>query len=273
MDALFFGLLVIGGSTAVSVLGLLAVRKFVPVDTLEPLHDVAGNMLAIIGTMYALVLALVVVDAMSNMYDARMNSEMEANGLADVARCASAMPAPHNINIVHACYRYAAVVVRDEWPSLEKGEPAASAWRAFDAIWDSVVAVEPETERAKTMYAQMVQELSGVSDSRRSRIVTSRHGLSQLLWVVLVFGGVVTIASTYFFGLKNLRAQVFMTALVAITLSLNVYLVLAFGYPFKGVLRVKPEGFQLDLSRWEQRLKKLNIEPPTVDPPVTDGAP
>jgi hypothetical protein len=67
------------------------------------------------------------------------------------------------------------------------------------------------------------------------------------MWLVLIVGGVFTIIFTYFFGVEKIRVQALMTLLVAMTLSLNVYLVFVFGNPMSTDLGVKPGPFQLDL--------------------------
>ncbi|MCB9467345.1 MAG: hypothetical protein H6677_03640 [Candidatus Obscuribacterales bacterium] len=48
-----------------------------------------------------------------------------------------------------------------------------------------------------------------------------------------------------------MKAQIFMTSLVALTLSLNIYLWSIYNNPFYGLLRVEPEAFNMDLEHFE----------------------
>jgi len=68
---------------------------------------------------------------------------------------------------------------------------------------------------------------------------------------VLITGGVFTVIFTYFFGVADTRIQALMTMLVAVTLSLNVYLVYVFGNPMSTDFGIKPGPFQLDLLIFE----------------------
>ena len=52
---------------------------------------------------------------------------------------------------------------------------------------------------------------------------------------------------TYFRVLDDLRIQVALTAMVAVLIALNIFLILMFGYPFSGDLRVGPDSFHVAL--------------------------
>jgi hypothetical protein len=82
-------------------------------------------------------------------------------------------------------------------------------------------------------------------NSRRTRTITAGHGVPPLEWLVLIVGGAITVSFTYFFKLDHLMIQVCMTAMVAIMIALCLYLVLMFGYPYSGDLKIDPAGFQV----------------------------
>src|SRR5437764_685782 len=82
-------------------------------------------------------------------------------------------------------------------------------------------------------------------NNRRTRTVTAAQGVPALEWVVLIIGGAVTISFTYFFKLEHLKIQMVMTAMVAMIIALSLYLVLMFGYPYSGELKVDNAGFRV----------------------------
>lgn len=43
------------------------------------------------------------------------------------------------------------------------------------------------------------------------------------MWVVLISGGLFAVLFTYFFAVTQVRAQILMTALVSLTLALNLF--------------------------------------------------
>ena len=123
--------------------------------------------------------------------------------------------------------------------------------KAIDRMWYEVISFEPQTVREKFVYPELLVAAKSMNDCRRSRLVTSRSRVSPILWVVLVTGAASTIVFTYTFGIKSLRAQIFMTALVALTLSLNLYLWAIYSNPFYGLLRVAPEAFKMDMEHFQ----------------------
>ena len=84
MNTSLQALLVIVFSCVLSVGGMLVVRRRVPYETLASYHEVAGYLLSIIGTLYAVLLGFVVVDAMTKVQEARITVEQEANAVANV---------------------------------------------------------------------------------------------------------------------------------------------------------------------------------------------
>ena len=65
---------------------------------------------------------------------------------------------------------------------------------------------------------------------------------------VSLLGGIVTVGLTYVFVFDDLRIQVTLTAMVALLIALNIFLILMFGYPFSGDLSVAPESFRVVLA-------------------------
>jgi hypothetical protein len=77
----------------VSLLGLALVRRKVPISELAEHTDVAGYVYAVIGVIYAVVLALVVIAAWEEYRDARQATANEASAVLNLARAANGWPA------------------------------------------------------------------------------------------------------------------------------------------------------------------------------------
>jgi hypothetical protein len=58
---------------------------------------------------------------------------------------------------------------------------------------------------------------------------------------------------------NSVRAQALMTAGMAGILALNIFVIAAIDYPFRGVVRVKPEAFQLVLERFEHTARQSAV--------------
>ena len=259
MNSILLGTILIGGSTLLSVGGMFLVRKFVHLEKLQSYHEVGGYLLSVLGTLYAVVLGFVVVNASQDMETARLNVEKEANAVADVYRLAEGFPASSRTEIQFACEKYVHIVIDSEWKQMNQQEPNAECWQQVDRLWTSIRNCEPSTESQKAFYQQMLSAMDEFGDCRRERLLTANNKCSPVLWAVLIVGGLSTTVFTYFFGIDSIKAQALMTVLVSLTLSLNILLVALYSSPFMGDFSVKPIAFEMDLTMFrsldEQRTK------------------
>lgn len=253
-DSYIGGFMIITASTAVAVFGQLLVRQYVENHKLKECHDVSGQFLAVIGTMYAVLLGLIVVDAMSKFQDATRTVEQEANSLADIFLLSERMPPQHRDRIQNFCIQYANQVVDEEWKTMDEGKVYLPARRTAIGLMKAAMDYEPVKESEKAVYPIMVQEVCQLWDNRRARTNMATNGMPWIEWVVLIVGGVITLVFTYFFYVESITLQVMMTAMVTVIIGLNLFLVLLFGYPFSGDLIVKPEAFKLDQLIFEDKI-------------------
>lgn len=253
-DSYVFGSLLIFSVSLLSVIGLLLVRKYFDLEKLRSCHEVGGYLLSVVGTMYAVLLGLIVVDAMTKFQTARDVVEQEANSLADVFLLANSFPEEkcHKVRVI--CNDYVKEVLSDEWPAMADGRISMKARKAIVLLMKEVMTFEPVSENQKAIYPITVQEACQVWDYRRARTNMAQHGIPAVEWIVLIVGAIVTIVFTYFFGLTDAKAQMAMTAMVSLLISLNMYLVILFGAPFSGDLQVSPDAFRVDKLIFDNQL-------------------
>ncbi len=251
MPLWLLGVLMVGGPVAISIFGLWLVRRMVSPQSLREHHDVAGFILAIVGVIYAVLLAFVVIIVWEEFEDAKIVAEKEANALVDIYRMAPGLTPEARIRVRGEARTYAKSVVKNEWPSMANGKADDGTARTLDQLWRAFTQLNPRTARESALYDQSISRLTDVSDNRRLRLLASRNGLPGPLWMALVFGGVATILFTYFFGLEKFPNQAGMTALLAATIGLVLFIISALNYPFTGDLRVPPEAMQSVLERFD----------------------
>jgi hypothetical protein len=245
LDSYLSGFFLIGASTLVSIIGLLVVRRLLHSKNLISSHDVGGYLLSVVGTMYAVILGLIVVDAMGKFQEARQTTERESNALADLILLSNQLPPEQRTRVQTLALAYIDRVLEDEWPILDYGRFAPSARHAAIDLINCVSGFDPKTNKEQEIYAAEVEALCEFWNCRRTRINTAAHGLPALEWFVLIVGGVITISFTYFFKLEHLQIQIIMTVMVASMIALCLYLVLMFGYPYSGELKVDPSNFRV----------------------------
>lgn len=254
LDSYLGGFVVVFLSTLVSVAGLLITRKLIDFNKLRASHEVGGYLLSVVGTLYAVLLGLVVVDAMQKFQVARDVTEREANCLADVFILASGFPEPKRSQIKTLSVKYGELVVNEEWKTMKSNRHCPEARRTAVRLMQEVIAFEPKSEGEKAIYPLAVDNACQIWQNRRTRTNMAFAGIPTVEWVTLFAGAIITIFFTYFFGLENLPLQIIMTAMVSILISLNMFLVLLYGYPFSGELCINPDAFMITRSIFDNRV-------------------
>jgi hypothetical protein len=244
-------LVFIVGSVVLALFGVVHVRKRVPLEVQMEQNEVAGFFIAVLGVVYGVLLAFAVILVWEQYGDAKAIAEREANSLGDIYSLAAGLPEPRRSQIHQEVRAYARVVIDEEWAIMSSRRESAEAWRRIDALWSLARDFEPGGSREQTLQAQLLSDLDEMNDDRRMRLLAARDGVPGLIWTVLIGGGVMTVLFTYFFGLKNLRAQLAMTALYVASIGFVLFLVAAIDYPYTGVVSIKPEALELVLQRVE----------------------
>jgi hypothetical protein len=226
-----------------AVVGLVLVQRLVPSGLREEHNDVAGFIYAVVGVMYAVLLAFVVIAVRQDYETAKGTVEGEANELAGVYFLADRLPDPERERVQGLARSYARVVVEEEWPLMERGETSSRATSALRELRVSLQDIDASTSAGQVLYDQALTRMHQVSDARRLRLLETTEGLPVVLWVVLVGGGVVTVCFTYLFGIKNNVAHALMVAALTLLICGILFTIGALEYPFSGYSRVQPHAF------------------------------
>src|SRR5215208_4379870 len=239
------GLLIVAVATVVAVGGLVLVQGLVSTERRKQHNDVAGFIYAVLGVSYAVLLGLMLIAVWEQWNAAQDVASDEANELAGIFYFVHALPQPEGRHIQELARSYAQVVVEEEWPLMAQGRSSPEAWATLDELRGTILGLDPPTGAQQVRYDQVLEQLHSLGDARRER------GLAAILWVVLIGGGVITIAFTYLFGLDNTVVHTLMVAALAMILSLSLFTVAALDYPFKGDVRIHPAAFEQVLERFQ----------------------
>ena len=246
------GLMIVALATVVAVGGLVLVQSLVSTERRKQHNDVAGFIYAVLGVSYAVLLGLMLIAVWEQWNAAQDVASDEANQLAGIFWFAHALPQPEGRHIQELARSYAQVVVEEEWPLMAQGKSSPKAWATLDELRGTILGLDPPTGAQQVRYNQVLEQLHDLGDARRERLLAASEGLATILWVVLIGGGVITIAFTYLFGLNNTVVHTLMVAALAMILSLSLFTVAALDYPFKGDVRIHPAAFEQVLERFQE---------------------
>jgi hypothetical protein len=253
---ILFGVLVVIGVCLAALAGLELVQRLVPSETRQQHNDVAGFLYAVVGVVYAVLLALLVIAVWEQYQRALETVESEADTVADIAWLASRLPEPERYQLQEDARSYAQEVVDTEWPLMEQGgiegeRGTPEAWNLIDDMRATLQGFEPSTAAEQNLHAEGLDQIDRLGDDRRMRFVAAEEGIPGVLWAVLVFGAVVAVGFTYLFGLQNSWAHRLMVMALTAVIALVLFTIGVMEYPFSGGARVDPGAFELILERFE----------------------
>ena len=236
--------IIVGGSIALSLLVLWLVRAAVSHERLTPHNEVSGFVYAVIGVVYAVILGFAVISVWEQYRDAEANAHTEASALGNLYRIGGGLPDPSRQELRQSVLGYAASVVNEEWPAMERGAPPSThAAAQLDAIWEAIYGIEVSTQKEEGLYTAALEQMSALSHSRRQRIEDTDSGILGIMWFVMIGGAVLTVLFPCLFGVENALVHALIIGTLAATLGLLLVLAYDLNHPFRGDVRILPDGF------------------------------
>jgi ABC-type branched-subunit amino acid transport system permease subunit len=246
--------LVTVGAVAASSAGVLLVRKYVDGQLLRDHHEATDPMMACVGTLFAILLGFMVANAMTRFEEARLNVQEEAGATGDIFRLSRSLPPPTNMMIMTDCVNYFDEVSDQEFKLMEAGNMSDKCWQIYSDLWQHCTKYEPKTQGQSNLHQGLVEAMTKLGECRRARNAQISYRLPAVLWTVVYAGAVAIVLFTFFFGVRNLRLQLFMTSIVTIILVLNIYLLGAFDSPFSGEVKVSAVPFEVNRTLFHKAL-------------------
>ena len=234
-------LLIVGGFTAITLFFGWIIGKITPHDARLEHNDLAGFILAVIGVVYAVLLAFVAIGVWERFQASEERAYQEAGALAMVYRDAESFPQAHQIR--SALTDYTKTVIDDEWAKMANGGESDEADRELETIDREVRSIASSTPSKQNIQNQMLAAMETALDDRDMRLSESATGINGLMWGVLVAGAILTVGFTYLFGFKHTIMQQLMIGSLGLLIGLVLFLTVAMDYPFRGGISVSSEAF------------------------------
>lgn len=255
LHPLFSFLIIVVVSIAFSVLGLKFVAKRIPHEQLKDNHEVAGFIFNAFELVYAVLIAFVVFATWSAYDESEKNVEMEANKLSDMFLDANAFSDTMKNNIRVAITEYTKGVVEQEWPVMQKQEKVPpSVIESLKKIWAAYQKLDVGAIKNPYMYDESLHQLNNMSEFRRLRWLASRKTTPGVIWLVLIAGALASVVYTFFFGTKHIRAQYFMTSVLAIINAMVLFLIYILDHPFTGYSAISNDAFRAILNMFQKMM-------------------
>jgi hypothetical protein len=250
IPTVWLGVGIVGVGVATSLVGLAIVRRSVQRRVLRPHHDVAGFIIAVVGVIYAVLLAFMVVVSWEEYSSASNNAASEATAVGNLFRDADSFGTGGR-PLADAVFVYSKEVVEREYPYMaDHQEEDPNVNQYLNEMWRAVTRLPTSTPTQQAFVRQAITDVSAATEDRRTRIEDSSSLLPEPLWVVLLVGGALTTGFTYFFGVKSFAVQGMMVSALAVIISLSLFVILALDLPFTGDIAVQPTALRGEIAEF-----------------------
>jgi Na+/proline symporter len=239
-------------TTSFALFGVYLVRKTYSADVLKENHEVAAIIFNAFGLFYGVMVAFVVFATWNGYDEATKNLQMEASEALDIFHSAESFPDPANKIIQQGLRDYVASVYNDEVQRMSQGEIGVYSGGAHASLRTLFSQMDVTSIPNRELYAESLRCLNNLAQYRRMRIFAGNDTIPPVIWLVLLVGGVFAVSYTFFFGMKNIKAQYLLTATLTVMISSILFLIYVLDHPFTGTSKVSLEPLRQAMATMQQ---------------------
>jgi len=231
-------------TVSASLVFMAVLNRIWPPNQRHAHNDLIGWQLSILGTTYAVILGFMLYTVWTNFAAADLNVDFEANALVNVYRLADGLPSPQRGQLQALARTYAEIAIEKDWPDMA-ADKVPDQSRGLDRdMWQILMSVKTASPTEITAEDHALYELSALTEHRRTRFLQSASRLPNVLWCVLIVGGVVTIASASMFGAENTVLHGLQVFAFSLLVSLVLVAIADIDRPFQGSVHVGELAFR-----------------------------
>ncbi len=230
-----------------ALIGLYLFHRFVDVHIRHKDTETVGLTYAIVAVIYAVLIAVIVVDVWETYAKADEIATAEANKLSNLMLDSAGLPPAVTAAVRDDLTKYIGLVVKSEWPSQQSGKLGESVfgpgWLVLGHLSTQLAEFEPTSIGQNANKAEMLGAVNDLIKARRTRILAAGTHLPDIVWYILLLAGGIAVFYTYLFGANSFGIHLAVTGLIAASIGLVFVLIIALDYPFRGEVSVSDEAF------------------------------
>ncbi len=234
-------LIFVAVAVLLAVGGIVLLQRFLPAWRDESSSQVVLAVTAIVMTLFALLLALVVVDLHSSYKDASNNVSDEANSLNKIEQDADAFPDAQKGSVEKAVADYIVEVRDHEFPALRAGREDQRAEQRLLQISTALRGYTPQTQTQITFYDSAVSRVNDLVSQRQSRVAAAESSVPGTLVALVLVLGVMSIGTSVFLKTHHPGLDLILVVSLAAVVGLALATVLILEYPFSGSIAVSSD--------------------------------
>ncbi len=246
------GILVTAAAVAVTGVLLGVARWAIPGETKQEHHEVLIAIHQMVGMLYAILLAFVVIIVWEAASKADTDAQAEANKLSQIYFTARGLPQPQSTQLTRLARDYAADVVDEEWPLMRRGRTSPHARELVAQMRVTANSLRPTNIHDEVLMTQTLDAINALVDTRRERTAAIEPPVPAVLWTGLIVGAVITVGFTFFYDYTRYLPHFLMVSAMTALVAFLLWLVWEMSYPFDGPTGVGPDAFVQVLERFKE---------------------
>ena len=227
--------------TVLAMIAQLLIRRWVGIETLAKNNEIAGFKFATVGVIYAVLLAFSVIVVWEKFNEAQTTVAEEAGATAALFRYAEGKE-PEAIAVRAALVNYLKTAIDEEWPAMSLESEAHGLTQALNQLYSAALALNRSGTRNTADMTEVFRQIDNVTAARRIRLHLATGLVPDVIWIALFMGALLTVGFTLFFGSENLLAQVSMTGVLSLLVTLGLVVIISVDHPFTGPVYIHPDA-------------------------------
>jgi len=237
---------------AVGVIAIL--NRLWPIHHRKMVNDVTGWQLGVLGTTYGVILGFMLSTVWSDFHSAELNASLEAASVLNAYNIGAELPAPKNEMMRDLARRYGEVVLHEEWPAMQRSEEPHAGGQITAKMWQLLQESKTGPDGVTPVEDHLMTVMSNLSERRNQRETQLRTRLPNLLWVLLILGGVATVFSSCALGNDSKWLHYCQVLALTFVVSVTLAAIADLTRPFEGSVAVSPESFEHVVAAMQGRV-------------------
>ena len=233
--------------------GLFVFKKISPYSPNKANNDCISISLSTVGMFSSVLISLIVINTWDSYNNAQKIVDAEGRAVENFYRAAQGMPEPTQSILINDVKQYIDVVTKVEWPAMNLNEAINDdGWQILVHSYHVLLKLKTNDLVTANIQLKLIDQISDVFDARRDRILLTKKHIPAVIWLVICMSTVFTIVLSYLYAADNLALHMVLTGFVTASLAAALFLIVIFGHPFLGEMRIEP-GTLINFQR--QNLK------------------
>jgi len=233
-------------AVAASALPLAIVRRRLRDELASSARDVAETVAVRIGTIHALILALVFAEAQATHTNLQQEVSRETTTIEHIALQIEQWSGPEAGSLRGQLASYVEAVLQQEWRPDMRPQGSREAGLAYHALDVSILNLAADTPQQQSLRSRMIMNMDDLQDHRKARLALLHRGLPSLFWWMALTGFGIT--AGFFLVFPATPVHIAILSIYGAYTGLALYFILALSHPYAGPAAIDTSPYTMLLE-------------------------